>query len=200
MKIKEEKYYSLLALSLGDGSVYKSYLDIAHHIKNDDYILFKSKILEEFDIQHKITTKKTATSYLERIRTNRYKIFQYIQNNLYENNVKIFRKNWIKNLHEFSLAILWMDDGCFIKQRQKLRTGKPYIYECGEIATQSFNLESNKNIVEWLKKFDISAYILHDKKRDLYRIKLNRDNTYKLVEVIKPIVNRIPSMRYKLGY
>lgn len=202
----KNKYFMLLALSLGDGCVHNpkksklAYLDIAHHIKNTDYILWKEKIISRMGYTCNVGSKKNKTALFKKVYTRGYVILEHIRNKLYKNKKKIFRKEWVKNLEPIHLAILWMDDGCFVKQRQKLRSGNPYIYECGQLATQSFDKKSNENIIKWLKKFNINSYLIYSKKRNFYYIKMNRENLFKLVEVIKPYVLKVPSMHYKIGF
>lgn len=205
----KNKYFTLLALTLGDGTIHNpkkhkgsklAYLDIAHQIKNSDYIEWKANLINSLGYNCKVGDKRNSTTIFKKVYTKGYHILEQIRLKLYVNNTKIFKKKWIKNLNELHLAILWMDDGCFIHQRQKLKNGKPYIYNCGEIATQSFDLKSNENIVLWLKKFNIDSYIIHNKKRQFYYIRFNRNNLFKLVEIIKPYVNQVNSMKYKIGY
>lgn len=204
--MKKNKYFTLLSLALGDGSIYnrkllngskKACLDIAHHIKNSDYIDWKENILDELQIITRKTTKKNKTTSFSRLTTRGYELLEFIRKSLYKDKQKIFRRNWIRNLDIQSLAILWMDDGCLIRQYNKK---KNYTYLCGEIATQSFDKQSNENIVLWLEKFGIKSYIIYNKKRNFYYIKMNRNNLFKLIEIISPYVNQIESMKYKILY
>jgi hypothetical protein len=196
------KYFTLVALVFGDGYIQnrkaskKAYLDIAHHIKHSDYIDWKSNLINSLDIKNNIRIKNTKSGPQKRVTTLSYCILDSIRKRLYKNNQRCFPKSFVRGLDELALAILWMDDGCLCRSKKKRKDGQVYIYEFGIIATHAYDFNSQKNIICWLNKFGIDAYIL--KSKDKYKIQLNRDNLNKLITVIKPFVLQIPSMLYKV--
>jgi hypothetical protein len=197
------KYFTLVALVFGDGYIQnrkaskKAYLDIAHHIKHSDYIDWKSNLITSLDIKNNIRIKNTKKGPQKRVTTLSYSILESIRKRLYKNNQRCFPKSFVRGLDELALAILWMDDGCLCRSKKKRKGGETYIYEYGIIATHAYDFNSQKNIICWLNKFSVDAYI--SKSKDKFRIQLNRDNLNKLITVIKPFVLQIPSMLYKVN-
>ncbi len=197
---KNKKFYIICSLAIGDGclikkrNVKKAVLDIAHHIKHQDYIKYKANILESIGIKTKATIKNRKGNTQFRVYTNRNYLCYCVWRRLYQNKCKIFTRKMIRNLDEWSLAILWMDDGCLYYAKRKTKQGKNYLYKMGDIATQSFDDISLQNILNWLKKFGIDAYVT--KTRSIH---LNRNNVNKLIEIVSPFVKKINSMKYKIG-
>jgi len=194
--VKKNKYFDLLALSLGDGYLQdrrnngKAIIDIANHISNSDFVILKSEILKRWGIKFKLRPKQNSngTKFL-RCFSRGYRILGNIQKKLYKNGMKTFRYHWGDHLNEEHLAILWFDDGCLIKTNN-------YIY--GELSTQSFDKKGNENILRWFKKFNIEGYIIYSKKRNFYYIRFNRDNVKKICDLVRPYAPE--SMLYKVSY
>lgn len=205
MDTKNNKYYSIVALAIGDGYLQyshnnkkgKAYIDIAHKAECKDFIEYKSSILTNNGFENQVSLKtKQSGKHQYRTFSKYYKLIGDVKRSLYVDGKKVFLKKWIKNLDDWALAILWMDDGCLCRQHKKTKDGHVYEYQYGVIATQSFDYESQRNIIKWLEKFGIQATINHSK--DKYRIRFNRDNLEKLINIVSPHVKQIPSMLYKI--
>lgn len=70
----------------------------------------------------------------------------------------------------------------------------------GSLATQCFSLEENHLLQKYLKKWDIDSNISrHIKTTDQYYLYIPSRSFPKLIELIEPIINEIPSMKYKLN-
>lgn len=203
METKNNRYYSLLSLSLGDGCLTYSKnkdaanLDIAHHINHKDYILYKASVINSLGLSSFERQKQRAGNAQFRTSTKNIYILKCIKDKLYGTASKVFKKSWIKHLDAWSLSILWMDDGCICRKKKKRNDGSYYTYEYGDIALQSFDYDSLFNVILWLKlQFDIEAYIV--KSRNLFTVRMNRDNLHKLIKVVSPTVCLVPSMLYKI--
>lgn len=205
MDTKKNTYYSILALTLGDGYLQfshgnkegKAYIDIAHNPKNHDFIEYKSKILLSNGIDNTVgIKKKTNGNHCSRVWSKYYQIIGDVKRDLYNNNEKVFKKRYIKNLDAWALAIFWMDDGCLYCQKHSNKDGTEYLYQCGDLATQNFSYESQLNILEWLKTFGVEGYL--QQSRGKYHIHFNRDNVRKLVNIVSPYIKEVPSMQYKI--
>ena len=187
MDTKKNKYYSIVALTIGDGYLQyshnnkngKAYIDIAHKAECKDFIEYKSSILTNNGFVNRVSLKtKKDGRHQYRAFSKYYKLIGDVKRSAYLDDKKVFRKKWIKNLDSWALAILWMDDGCLCRQHKKTKHGV-YEYQYGVIATHSFDYESQNNIIEWLKTFGIEATINYTKGK--YRIRMNRDNLKKLI-------------------
>ena len=205
MDTKKNKYYSIVALALGDGYLQYSHqntngkacIDIAHKAECKDFIEYKSYILSSNGFDNHTSLKSIRNgSHQYRVSSKYYQLIGDVKRKMYPNGEKIFSKHWIKQLDAWALAILWMDDGCLCRQHKKRADGTIYEYQFGIISTQSFDYQSQCNIIEWLKTFDIVATINHSK--DKYRIRMNRDNLKKLITIVAPYVKEVPSMVYKI--
>ena len=204
---KSKKFYIVCSLAIGDGCLRRRYntkkaeLDIAHHIKHRDYIEYKARILEEIGTKTKTTVKNRKGNTQYRVYTNSNYLNYCVWKELYRNGKKIFTNSMLRNLDEWSLAILWMDDGTLYFQKKTRRDGTVYKYKYGGIATNSFDKKSNERILEWLRKFGITGYLVRDNRLsedNKYSVRFNRDNVNKLVKIVKSIVKNIGSMRYKV--
>lgn len=205
MDTKTNKYYSIVALTLGDGYLQyshnnikgKAYIDIAHKAECKDFIEYKAHILSANGFENHIALKtKQNGNHQYRVSSKYYQLIGDVKRRMYPNNQKTFNKNWIKHLDAWALAIFWMDDGCLCRQHKKRADDSIYEYQFGIIATQSFDYQSQCAIIEWLKAFNIEATINHSKNK--YRIRMNRDNLKKLIEIVAPYVKNVPSMVYKI--
>jgi len=210
--MKRNRYYTLIGLTIGDGNIHnpklkngskRSYLDIAHHLKHQDYIEYKKSILDDISINCKIGIKRSKNiPKLTKVYTKGYHILENIRKVFYKNGHRKFYKRWVKNITPEILAIYWMDDGCFVKAINKKKNN--YEYHSGDISCMSYDLKSVENLQKCFLKYNIKSYLYYSKryngKGDGYGIRFSRPNLYKLCELIKPYVLKIPSMHYKINY
>lgn len=209
--MKRNRYYTLIALTIGDGCIHnpkfktgsqRGYLDIAHHLKHKDYIEYKKSILDDINVNSKIGIKKSKNiPKLIKVHTKGYHILEKIRQRFYDpRGFRKFHKRWIKGITLEHLAIFWMDDGHFAKQ--KTRHDSFYYY--GDISTKSYNLKSVKNLQRCFQKFGIKSRLYHSKrysgKGDGYGIKFRQSDLEKMCKLFIPYISKIPSMHYKLGY
>lgn len=207
---KRNRYYTLIALTIGDGNIHnpnykkggkRSYLDIAHHIKHQDYIEFKKSILDDININNKIGIKRSKNiPKLTKVYTKGYHILESIRKRFYKNGHRKFYKRWVKNITIEHLALFWMDDGSFCKS--KTRHGN--YYYLGDISTLSYDLKSVKNLQKCFLQYGIESRLYFSKrysgKGAGYGIRFNKPNLEKMCKLFLPIISKIPSMHYKLGY
>lgn len=87
------------------------------------------------------------------------------------------------------LAVWFMDDG----------STRNDCY-AGQLATQSFSLEENVLLKDYLKKWGLDCNISkHTKKSGQYYLYIPSTSFSKFVEIIEPTVREIPEMVYKLN-
>lgn len=204
--MKRNRYYTLIGLTIGDGNIHnpklnqgskRAYLDIAHHLKHKDLIDYKFKILQDININCNIGIKKSKNiPKLVKVYTKGYHILESIRLRFYKNGKRKFYKRWVKHITPEILAIYWMDDGCFVKQ--KTRHGNYYYY--GDISAASYDLKSVNNLQLAFKQYDIDSKIYTIKRSNGYGIRFKKSELEKLCKLILPYVKNVPSMYYKLGY
>jgi len=189
---------------LGDGCIQmassgkgNSNLKIGHSIKQEEYLKWKQEIVNQ------IGTVKTRFWYYQKqnacyIETNTRNYFTKLEKIFYINRKKTINKKILNKLTDLSLAIWFLDNGYMSYNK----SGSVY----GELCTDQFSLEKVQLIKDWFKiKFNMEVGIrtlryLSGKQKDTiaYRIKFNKENCIKLTEIIKPYVNQVSCMHYKL--
>jgi len=207
-KLKSSQLDSAIyAMLLGDGScdrgggnytkssnfIYK----MGHSAEQTEYLLWKKAIIDQ--ISH---TKSRIYSYGKTnsvyLTTNALKYFTKLEKIFYKNRKKTINQKILNKLTDLSLAIWFLDDGYMSISS----SGSCY----GELCTDQFSYEEQVLIVNCLKnKFGIVCGIRKLQYKSgkhagkiAYRIKFNKAACAKLSEIIKPYVNQIPCMKYKL--
>jgi len=108
--------------------------------------------------------------------------FGELYQQFYLNGCKIVPKNISNILTPLSLAVWYMDDGCFSQGTAILNT-------------QSFSFLEQKVLQKALKEtFNLSASINRDE--DKWRLRIKKDDFPKFRDLIKTFI--IPSMKYKI--
>lgn len=184
----------LIGSLLGDGcfcSVGKKAknmcLSIAHSEKQKEYLRYKWKILNKYNlassiIEYHINNNRYSHELVGyRLKSKLHPIFTNIRNKYYDSNghKRVF-KEFVKDIDTLGLAIWYMDDGYVTKNS--------YI-----LSTCSFTLEEQSLLADiLLDKFNLHFTVgKHD--NSMY---LQAKDFPKFVELIKKYI--IPSMQYKL--
>jgi hypothetical protein len=196
INITDNMHQIILGSLLGDGSIIRKRtnctLTMVHSIVQQEYILYKKKLLEKEglrikysevhkDYNHTIDGRKIKFNGQCRlvsqvnIALNKYRDDWYIPKKQVPNS--------IIELKPLGLAIWYMDDGTL-----HYPTG---IY----LSTNGFNHESQIKLVQMLENnFDITAKIHKNKDKEILYI-VQKDKQ-KFIDIIKPYV--CPSMNYKI--
>lgn len=201
-----EEVALIMGTLLGDAHLQQhgsgSRLKIAHDQMQEEYVKWKHRKLKRF-----CTTTKDPTARQEklgvtiRFETSTSKIWAPIHQLFYQQQgstksgnpkyVKVITRELINKLpmDPLVLATFYMDDGSV---RADCNAGK--------LATQGFTLEESKLLCEYISKWGVTAQpVLHTAASGQYYITLPAATFTKFIEIIKPIVQEIPSMYYKLG-
>ena len=103
-----------------------------------------------------------------------------------------FIPDWILDkIDERGIAIWYMDDGSIRNYKNKDGTTSNYI----SIHSNNFDYESQEKFVKKFLQYEIKCAI--HKNRKYYYLRFNKENSLKLLELIKPYVHK--SMEYKLN-
>lgn len=108
-----------------------------------------------------------------------------------KNGRKIIPKVIEKLLTPLSIAIWYLDDGSFKSERHKT-----FI-----IHTHGYKKNDLKNAQKALKRYEINTKLHMQKRRSgiYWRIYILSESAPRFRKIVEPIVNQIPSMKYKLG-
>lgn len=180
LAVTEKQKDILIGCILGDAYISPlGKIRIEQSIKQKDYVQWKYQELKSLaypSLPREITHKIGEKEYQSVIFTLR-QYFRSWRSIFYLGKRKIFPKEIY--LTPFSLAVWYMDDGCW--------TGKKCV-----ISIESFDAENSKNVQNaFYSQFGIETIVGKNKKLVIRKISHN-----KFYDLISPYI--IPSMKYKI--
>lgn len=179
-----DSYLHYYAKNPGNG-----YLEVYHGPEQLDYLNWKIKELESLGSKYHEWTRYWEEYQREYTRywmtTAAHPYWKQIREMFYIDRKKIVTQQILDELQPLALAVWYMDDGFTFK--------KSYT---ANWCTQSFSIEENKMIVNYLKKkWNIDSKLAFHKEQA--HLILNKEGRENLFKIIKPYI--IKSMEYKLG-
>lgn len=198
--LNETQNQLILGSLMGDGCVSKHHegendcrFIEQHCVKQLYYLKMKKDILNNFvsrEIQFTDNSKNNSfgNGFSCSFSTVLHKEFKKYYEMFYVNNKKTIP---YFDLKPFSLAIWYYDDGSLDTFK---RNGK----NIATFHTQGFDDSSIKNARKMLlDNFNITTYIVHVKNKKYRVIRMNSENTQKLLNIVKNY--SVPCLSYKLG-
>lgn len=204
-KFNKESRALLIGMLLGDGTISNNYVfKMAHGESQKEYLEWKIKQLNEHGIRN-----NGLKSYTQTKGFNTNKIVYYTQLNVvpfiktlrrivYRDKKIIGNRKLLNRLTPLELAIWYMDDGHInIRKRPNGKLHGFYI----KISTCEPKQEV-QTIIDYFKEiWDIKFGMFHEgKKEDSYSLVCGATEGRKFIKLIKPYVDQIPSMKYKIQY
>lgn len=156
-----------------------------------EYRQWKVKILKRLDFK----TNKYGSIY-----SPSHPIYSELYNIFYYKNRKILTEKGLKLLnHPIGLACLFMDDGSLVINNYK-QNSNITLFPQIVLYTQSFTKEENILLKEHIEKtFNIKFTLSKRNDGTKYILKINKRNEiYSFIDLIKPYVSQVPSMKYKV--
>lgn len=179
---------------LGDGCLYKDStkgnfkFSFGHCEAQEQYFHWKVAMLDPFINTFNKSVNKTRNSTMFQTTTICHQDLNFFGKMFYdENRVKHVPKNLDMYLTPLSLAV-WIQDDGNLNAKVNMR-----------IASMGFTESENYLLRDYLKScFDLNSKVMifNYKGKKYYQITLNKENTQKLSDIIRPHV--IDSMKYKL--
>jgi hypothetical protein len=179
---------------LGDGCLYKDSkksnykVSISQCEKQKDYFFWKYIMFDPFINNYRINHDKRGNSIMYNATTICHQDFNKFAEMFYdESRVKHIPKNLDIYLTPLALAVWYQDDG-------NLNNGVN-----ARFATMSFTEQENYMLRDYLKAcFDLNSKVMgfKYKNKQYYQITINKENTQKLSDIIRPHV--VDCMKYKL--
>jgi hypothetical protein len=127
-------------------------------------------------------------------------IYTNLYNNFYINRQKIINENNLKLLdHPIGLACLYMDDGTLVIDSSKSKN-KMYLFPRIAIYSLNFSKIENEILMKHIKKtFTIKFKLKKRPDGKNYILELNqRNEIMNFIDIVKPYINQIPCMKYKI--
>lgn len=179
---------------LGDGCLYRDShksnykLSFSHCEAQAQYFHWKIAMMDPFINNFRKSTDKRGNSIMLQTSTITHQEFNQFGNIFYnENRKKILPKNLDMYLTPLALAI-WIQDDGNLKSGVNMR-----------IASMNFSEQENYELQKYLKQcFDLNSKVMefNYKTKKYYQITLNKENTQKLSNIIRPYV--VDCMKYKI--
>lgn len=200
-KYSKKQMSIILAMIFGDSWVSKfkpkianSFLGCRHSHKQESYLNYKRNKLNAlgFNVSKVYdTTNKYGKTFTFECRDP--ELFNQLRLVLYPKNNKTIKRKWLNFLDAEGIAIWFMDDGSYTKDR---KNGRAFLY------TNSFSKKENELIIKYFKKvWNIKPHLRIDKRNNKLKtffLAFNIEETKKLFEIIIPYI--IPDMMYKVGF
>ena len=200
-KIDKESRNLLIALLLGDGTISNNnVLKLAHCIEQEDYLKWKIQQLNNCGLRN-----NGLKYYISSKGFNVGKTVCYTQLNVIPF-IKLLRKIMYKPIKNYSklinridergLAIWYMDDGHLNNRKYSDGTYHGYYIRISTCLPK----EQCDVIIKAIKeKFDIQFYTFHEgRKEDSFSLCCGTKEARKFIKIVKPYVEQIPSMLYKV--
>lgn len=200
-KINNDSRNLLIALLIGGGTISNNNVfKLSHCIEQEDYLKWKIKQLNSCGLRN-----TGIKYYISSNGYNKGKTVCYTQLSIIPF-IKLLRriiyhpvKNYsklINRLDDRGLAIWYMDDGHINNRKYKDGTYHGFYIR---IST-CLPLSQCNDIIKALKeKFNVSFYTFHEGKReDSYSLCCGTKEAKKFLNIVKPYVEQIPSMHYKV--
>jgi hypothetical protein len=201
-KFNKESRNLMIAILLGDGSISATNgFRMTHCEKQKDYLVWKIKQLNNYGIKNcglksYISTKgyKVGEEYWY-TRLNTIMFTKVLRRVFYKPKKVIANRKMLNRLNALGLAIWYMDDGHINHRKIAGRV-------CGFYIKIAICLPKTETqiIIDYFKEvWNVSFYMFSEGK-GTYSICCGTQEGIKFIDVIKPYVNQVPSMRYKISY
>lgn len=196
MKFNKQSRILLLSMTLGDGHVDKyGQLNLLHSDKQLEYLKWKKELLYKAGIttcgiKKKVNNKKYIAYYCS---TKVYTFNKVLRRIMYKSRKCLGNMKLLNKLKALHIAIWYMDDGSISSPKKddgSLRASNLFLHT-------NVPLEENLIICEYfLKSWGIKFKPI--KKGNYYIIYTSTKGARQFIDIVKPYVNEIPCMRYKL--
>lgn len=200
--LSKEQKRLLIALLIGDGTISNNYVfKLSHSIEQKEYLEWKVSLLNKFGIKNngiKEYISSCGFNYGKRVlysQMSLHSTIKALRRSIYIPKKTFTRKllNW---LDELGLAIWFMDDGFININESKQRHGS--IQRNIRISTCVDEQTCNMMINYFKERWDVEFRPFLEKSK-LYSLATRTNNdTDKFIEIVKPYVEQVPSLLYKI--
>lgn len=201
-KITKESRNLMIAMLLGDGSIAKtnSYR-MMHGAAQKEYLEWKINKLHEHGIRtcglkdsvSSVGYNVGSTYYYTRL--NMIPFIKVLRRVFYKPKKVIANRKMLNRLNALGVAIWFMDDGCINIRKTKGKIHGFYI----RIAT-CLPKDELQVIIDYFKEvWNVSFYAISEGK-GTFSLCCGTKEALKFVDIVRPYVEEVPSMTYKIRY
>lgn len=204
-KFNKESRNLLIGLLLGDGTISNNFVfKLAHCAEQKDYLEWKIGQLNEHGIRNNglksyIKTKGFNTGVpVYYTQLNIVPFIKVLRRVVYKDKKILGNRKLLNRLSPLEIAIWYMDDGHINIRRSK--DGKIHGFYI-KISTCEPKDEVQTIIDYFKEQWNISFYMVHEgKHKDSYSLCCGTKEGLKFIDLVKPYVEQVPSMRYKIQF
>ena len=182
LDVSDKQVEILIGCLLGDAYLTKlGKVQIEQSDKQKAYLAWKYQELDSISYgppKEVVRFEKADNRVTKSFRFWTRQYFRSWRDKFYRNNRKIFPNDLARWISPLSIAIWYMDDGCYSSNRCIL-------------STESFDGLSKNALVEKLKSFNIEVALKSNGK-----LEIRKNSLQKFFELVTPYIHK--SMRYKL--
>ncbi len=203
---RNEVKSAIIGMVMGDASIGKRHkngnagIQMTHCERQFCYMIWKKSILDNITRSTINFTKRVLngkTFYGYHLGSYRHPVFTSLYKRFYYGKIKVVDEYLVKMITPLALAILFMDDGT--------------VGSCGNrddsyfLCIQNFDYANQLLIKKSLKiNFGLDWNInkcglTKSRDRMLYRLRLANRHNQQFVDIVKPYLEQVPCMLYKLG-
>lgn len=204
-KITKESRNLLIALLLGDGTIYNNNVfKLAHAEQQKDYLEWKIKQLNDAGIRNNgLKTYVKTCGYNTGVNVyytqlNIIPFIKVLRRIFYKPKKVLGNRKLLNRLDAKGVAIWYMDDGHINIRKDK--DGRPMGFYI-KIAT-CLPKNELQIIIDYFKEvWDVNFYMFHEgKKEDSFSLCCGTKEGLKFINIIKKYVLQVPSMVHKIQY
>lgn len=191
-KLTSLQHQFILGTLLGDGCIAPSgFLRISQCYEQESYTDWKASILSEWirprGVYYEAKKTKDGSRFISvRFETYTHPEFRAYRKLFYPNGIKYINQDILNQLDNFSVAVWFMDDGSFMKEKGNIR-----------LHTAGFSVEENERMRNWFEtKYGIICHV--GKISGGYPVlTFYSGHADDFIDIVRP--HLIPSMLYKIG-
>jgi len=199
---------AVIGMVIGDGclsrnkgrkgnKVGNAFYQMNHCEAQYEYLMWKKKILDRIakcSVWPNDKKRKGKVYKGYHLYSKANPVYTKLYNRFYQYGKKSLDEYLVKMITPLALAIIYMDDGCLGKECPKHWTKETFF-----LCLNNFDYANLFLLKKSLKiKFNLDWNINKTSVR-FYQLRLLNKHNQKFVDIIKPYVDMVPCMKYKLG-
>lgn len=200
-KINKDSRNLLIALCLGDGTISSnSIMKLSHSVNQEEYLKWKISLLNKYGLKNngiKYYTSLNGYNKNKKVCYTQLKTIPFIKmlRKIMYKPIKSYTK-LINRIDDLGLSIWYMDDGRLNNRKYADGTYHGYYIK---LSTCLPKLQCEEIIKILYEKFNIKFYTFHEgKKEDSFSLCCGTQEAKKFIKIVKPYVEQIPTMLYKV--
>lgn len=205
---RNERKSAVIGMVIGDGCLsrqkgrkgYKvgnAFFQMTHCKAQYDYLIWKKNILDpvaQCSVWKNDMMKNGKLNEAYHLYSKANPVYTGLYNRFYGYGKKSVDEYLVKMITPLALAIIYMDDGTIGKGYEKHYTKETfYLKLCNFDYANLFLIKKSLKI-----KFDLD-WNINKHSKEYYQLRLLNKHNNKFVKIIKPYVDLVPCMKYKLG-